>query len=47
MPKKLKIFILKIYKDAVILRKTPKTFLNKGTKLIKNYIESLNSKIKN
>ena len=39
-----KIFSLKIHKSAGI--KT-KTFLNKGTKHKKNYIEGLNSKNKN
>ena len=46
MPKKLKIFSLKIYKGAGIFS-TPKTFLNKSTKLKKNYMEGLNSKNKN
>ena len=46
MPKKLKIFNLKINKGARIF-KTPKTFLNKGTIHLKNYMEGLNSKNKN
>ena len=46
MPKKLKIFSLKIHKGAGILKKT-KTFLNKGIKYQKNYMEGLNSKNKN
>ena len=43
MPKKLKIFGLKIHKGAGVL-KTPKTFLNKGAKHKRNYMEGLNSK---
>ena len=46
MPKKLQIFILKTHKGAGIF-KTPKTFLNKGTKHKNNYMEGLNSKNKN
>ena len=46
MPKKLKIFSLKIHKGAGIFKK-PKTFLNKGTKHTKNDMEGLNSKNKN
>ena len=46
MPKKLQISSLKIHKGAGFL-KAPKTFLNKGTKHEKNYIEDLNSKNKN
>ena len=46
MPKKLNIFSLKIHKSARISKK-PKTFLNKGTKHKKNYMEGLNSKNKN
>ena len=38
MPKKLKIFSLKIYKSAGIFRNL-KTFLIKGTKHKKNYME--------
>ena len=45
MPKKLKIFSLKIHKGAGIKKK--KTSLNKDTKHNKNYIEGLNSKNKN
>ena len=44
--KKLKIFSLKIHKDAGI-KKNPEIFVNKGTKHKKNYIEGLNSKNKN
>ena len=44
-PKKLKIFSLKIHKSAGIL-KNPKTFLNKGVKHNKNYMDGLNSKKK-
>ena len=45
IPKKLKIYSLKIHKGA---HKTPKNFLNKGTKHKKNYyMEGLNSKNKN
>ena len=47
MPEKLKIFSLKIHKGALICKKNRKTFLNKGTKHTKNYIEGLNSKNKN
>ena len=43
MPKKLKIFSLKIHKGAGVF-KTPKTFANKGTKHTKNVMECLNSK---
>ena len=46
MPKKLKNFSLKIHIGAGIL-KSPKTFLNKGTKHKKNYMKGLNSKNKN
>ena len=46
MPKKLKIFSLKIHKGAGIQKKT-KTFLNKGTKHEKNDMEGLNSENKN
>ena len=46
MPKKLEIFSFKIHKGARIFKK-PKTFLNKGTKHLKNYMEGLNSKNKN
>ena len=46
MPKKLKIFSLKIHKSA-IFKKKRKFFLNKGTKYKKNYMEGLNSKNKN
>ena len=42
MPKKLKIFSLKKCKGAGI-KKKPQSFLNKGTKHKKNYIEGLNS----
>ena len=47
MPKKLKIFSLKIHKGTGIFKKNFKTFLNKGTKHKKNDIEGLNSKNKN
>ena len=47
MPKKLNIFSLKIHKGAGISKKNPKTFLNKGTKHKKNYMEGLNLKNKN
>ena len=40
MPKKIKVFSLKIHKDAGIFKK-PKTFLNKGTQDRKNYMEGL------
>ena len=46
MPKKLKIFSLKIHKAAGT-SKNLKTFLNKGIKRKKNYIVGLNSKNKN
>ena len=46
MPKRLKIFSLKIHKVAGIL-KNPKTCLNKCTEHKKNYMEGLNSKNKN
>ena len=46
MPKKLKIFSLKIHKGAEIWKRT-KTSLNKGTKYKKSYMEGLNSKNKN
>ena len=46
IPKKLKIFSLKIHKGAGI-KKKPKTFLSKGTKHKNNYMEGLNSKNKN
>ena len=46
MPKKLKIFSLKIYKGAGIKKKS-ESFLNKGTKHKENYMEGLNSKNKN
>ena len=46
MPKKLKIFSLKIHKGAWIKKKN-ETFLNKGTKHKKNYMEGLNFKNKN
>ena len=46
MPKKLKIFSLKIHKGAGIF-KNPKIFLNNGTKHNKNDMEGLNSKNKN
>ena len=46
MPKKIKFFFIKIHKGAGIFKK-PKTFLNKGTKHKKNYMECLNSKNKN
>ena len=42
MPKKRKNFSLKIHKGAGIFKK-PKTFLNKGTKHKKNYMQDLNS----
>ena len=42
IPKKLKIFSLKIHHHKI-----PITFLNKGTKHKKNYMEGLNSKNKN
>ena len=42
MPKKLKIFSFKIHKGALIF-----IFLNKGSKHLKNYMESLNLKNKN
>ena len=45
-PKKAKFLILKYIKVLEFL-KSPKTFLNKITKHIKNYIEGLNSKNKN
>ena len=45
MSKKLKIFSLKIHKGAGIF-KNQKTFLKKGTKHKKNYMEGLNSKNK-
>ena len=41
---KIKIFSLKIHKGVGIYKKT---FLNKGTKHKKNYMEGLNSKNKN
>ena len=41
----LKIFSLKIHKSTGI--KKTKTFLNRGTKHKKNYMEGLNSKNKN
>ena len=47
MSKNLKIFSLKIHKDTGILEKKPTTFLNRGIKYKKNYIEGLNSKNKN
>ena len=43
MPKKLKIFILKMHKGAEIFINM-KTFQNKGTTYEKNYMEGLNSK---
>ena len=43
MPKKLKLFSLKIHKDIGIFKNT-KIFLNKGTKQKKNYMEVLNLK---
>ena len=46
MSKKLKILSFKIHKSAGIF-KNPKTFLNKGTKHKKSYMEGLNSKNKN
>ena len=46
MPKKLKIFSLKILKDDGFKKKT-KTCLNKGTKHLKNNMEGLNSKNQN
>ena len=46
MPKKLKIFSLRIHKGAGI-KKKPKTFLNKGTKHKINCMEGINSKNKN
>ena len=46
MPKKLKIFNLKIHKGAEIKKET-KTFLNKGAKHKQNYMEGLNSKNEN
>ena len=46
MPKKVKIFSLKIHKRVGFYRKKTKTFLNKGTKHKKNYMEGLNSKNK-
>ena len=46
MPKRLKILSLKIYKLPGIKKKL-KTFLNKGIKHKKNYMEGLNSKNKN
>ena len=46
MPKKLNIFTLRIHKGAGIWKKT-KTFLNKGTKHERSYIEGLNSINKN
>ena len=46
MPKKLKIFSLKIHKGAGIFE-NPRTFLNKGSKDKKNYMEGLNLKDKN
>ena len=46
MDKKLKIFSFEIHKGARIWRK-PKTYLNKGSKHKKNYMEGLNSKNKN
>ena len=44
MPKKFKIFNLKIHKGAGIIKKPS---LNKGAKLKKNYMEGLNSENKN
>ena len=46
MPKIIKIFSLKIHKQAGIFEK-PITFLNEGTEHKKNYVECLNSKNKN
>ena len=46
MPKKHKLFSLKIHKDAGIKKKT-KTLMKKGTIHKKNYMKSLNSKNKN
>ena len=46
MPKKLKIFSLKIHKGAGTLKKNI-IFLNKSTKHKKNYMEGLNSRNKN
>ena len=46
VPKKLKIFSLKIHTGAGI-QTTTINFLNKGTKHKKNYVEALNSKNKN
>ena len=43
---KTKNFSLKIHKGAGIFKKL-KIFLNKGTRHKKNYVECLNSKIKN
>ena len=46
MAKKLNTFSLKIHKGAGIFKR-PKTFLSRGTKDKKNYMEVLNSKNKN
>ena len=46
IPKKLKIFSLKIHETARTFKNT-KTFLNKGTKHRKNHMEGINSKNKN
>ena len=45
-PKNSKTFSLKIHKGSEIKKKKTKTFLNKGTKHNKNYMEGLNSKNK-
>ena len=46
MPKKLKIFGLKMHEDVNICKTKPENFLNKGTKYKTNYMEGQSSKNK-